>query len=174
MQFEQSNDVEPLQYEMMIDLKTGALIKLACQLGAIIGGGDGAAVDALSRYGLLLGRAFQMQDDLLEVTSSAETMGKSLGSDVLNEKKTWIWIDLKKRLTLIEQTQWKSIQSSGKLSKADRDQVQLWMTEHGTIARAEKLVQGWISEADQLLNSTSFKNTTMLQALSDMILKRLR
>jgi geranylgeranyl pyrophosphate synthase len=172
MQFEQNSNVEPQQYEMMIDLKTGALIKLACQLGAIIGGGDQAAVEALSRYGLLLGRAFQMQDDLLEVTSSAAAMGKSLGSDVLNEKKTWIWIDLKKRLTSTEQTQWKMIQSSGKLTEADRDRILFWMTSHGTIDRAESLVKGWISEADELLSATAFKNTTMLKALADLILNR--
>ncbi|MEA3286531.1 MAG: polyprenyl synthetase family protein [Candidatus Marinimicrobia bacterium] len=172
MQFEKILDIESHEYEMMIDLKTGALIKLACQLGAIIGGGNQSAIDALSRYGLLLGRAFQMQDDLLEVTSSAEAMGKSLGSDVLNEKKTWLWIDLKKRLTPAEKNQWKSIQSSDKLNEADRDQVLLWMTSHGTIERAERLVKGWINEADELLNSASFKNTAMLKALSDLILNR--
>ncbi len=172
MQFEQSPHVEPDQYEMMIDLKTGALIKLACQLGGIVGGGDEQAVNVLSRFGLLLGRVFQMQDDLLEVTSSAETMGKSLGSDMLNEKKTWIWLDLKKTLSATEMEQWKQIQRSDQLSDDDRKQIQTWMIDHGTIERAQRLIQKWINEADQILTSSDFKDTTMLNALADMILNR--
>ncbi|NQV14371.1 polyprenyl synthetase family protein [bacterium] len=172
MQFGESIDIRPDQYEMMIDLKTGALIRLACQLGGIIGGGDEPTIAALSRFGLLLGRAFQMQDDILEVTSSSDTMGKSLGSDVLNEKKTWIWLDLKKNLTEDELSQWKQIQKSNRLSDKDRDRVQSWMTEHGTIERAQDLIQAWIKEADQLLQVSGIKDTSMLNALADLILNR--
>jgi geranylgeranyl pyrophosphate synthase len=172
MQFEQSAHIEPEQYEMMIDLKTGALIRLACELGGIIGDGQKEQVEALSRFGLLLGRAFQMQDDLLEVTSSADKMGKSLGSDVLNEKKTWIWLDLKKNLSSAEVDQWKEIQTSGQMNSNDREIVHTWMIKYGTIARAKALVQGWILEADGILNGSSFTNTKMLKSLADIILKR--
>lgn len=172
MQFGQSEQVEPEQYEMMIDLKTGALVKLACQMGGIAGGGNREQVDALSRFGLLLGRAFQMQDDLLELTSSADTMGKSLGSDVLNEKKTWIWLDLKKNLSESELDHWKKMQSSEFLSLEAREQVHQWMREHGTIERAETLVQKWIEEADSILTQSSFAKTDMLRALADLILTR--
>ncbi|MBT3254558.1 MAG: polyprenyl synthetase family protein [Candidatus Marinimicrobia bacterium] len=172
MEFENSDHVEPQQYEMMIDLKTGALIRLACHLGGIMGGGSDAAIEALSRFGTLLGRAFQMQDDLLEVTSSSATMGKSLGSDVLNEKKTWIWIDLKSRLTESELKEWQNVQNGGELAEHHRDQVKQWMIDHGTIKRAQDLIASWISEADSLLSSSLFKNTAMLKVLSDIILNR--
>ncbi len=172
MEFEDSDEVDPQQYEMMIDLKTGALIRLACHLGGIIGGGSNEAIEALSRFGLLLGRAFQMQDDLLEVTSSSAAMGKSLGSDVLNEKKTWLWIDLKSKLTESELNAWQSIQNGGHLEDHHREQVKQWMLNHGTIKRAQKLINSWISEADALINSDLFKNTDMLKALSGIILNR--
>ena len=172
MEFEGSDHVEPQQYEMMIDLKTGALIRLACQLGGIMGGGSDKAIEALSRFGILLGRAFQMQDDLLEVTSSTTTMGKSLGSDVLNEKNTWLWINLKSKLSQSELAEWQKIKTSGELSEHHRDQVKQWMLDHGTLERAQELITSWISEADALLSSSLFVNTVMLKALSDMILKR--
>ena len=172
MEFESSELVEPQEYEMMIDLKTGALIKLACHLGGIIGGGSDTAIEALSRFGLLLGRAFQMQDDLLEVTSSAATMGKSLGSDVLNEKKTWIWIDLKSRLSEAELLEWQTVQNGGQLEDYHRDQVKQWMIDHGTIQRAHELIEAWISEADALISSSLFENNAMLKVLSDIILNR--
>jgi len=172
MEFEGVDHIKPQQYKMMIDLKTGALIRLACHLGGIIGGGSDEAIEALSRFGLLLGRAFQMQDDLLEVTSSSATMGKSLGSDVLNEKKTWIWIDLKSRLSDAELNEWQSIQNSGQLEDRHRDQVKQWMIDHGTIKRAQALIDSWISEADVLLSASLFNNTAMLKVLSDIILNR--
>ncbi|MCF7808429.1 MAG: polyprenyl synthetase family protein [Candidatus Marinimicrobia bacterium] len=172
MQFEQSETVEPEAYEMMIDLKTGALLKLACHMGGIAGGGSQEQIRALSRFGLLLGRAFQMQDDLLELTSSADTMGKSLGSDVLNEKKTWIWLDLRKNLSTSELDHWQKIQLSTELSVEARAQVHEWMREHGTIGRAEALVQKWIQEADDILQQTHLTSSDMLIALADRILKR--
>jgi len=173
MEFEHNLAVDPADYEMMIDLKTGALTKLACHLGGILGGGDEQMIQALSRFGLLVGRAFQMQDDLLEVTSSSETMGKSLGSDVLNEKKTWIWLDLKKNLSKAELKQWRQIQSAhGQLNDSNRELVLNWMTAHGTLKRAQQLVQKWIAEADGLLTSSAFKNPNMLRGLSDLILNR--
>lgn len=172
MQFEQSNSVAPDEYVMMIDLKTGALIKLACEMGGILGHGSEEQIQALSRFGLLLGRAFQMQDDLLEVSSSADQMGKSLGSDVLNEKKTWIWLDLKGHLNESELHHWEQIKNSGELSPESRDIVHQWMITHGTIQRAEALVEQWIEEADEILSNSTFSDTTMLTALADLILKR--
>ncbi len=172
MEFEQRQDVEPDEYVKMIDLKTGALIKLACELGGILGGGSGKTIKALARFGLLLGRAFQMQDDLLEVTSSATAMGKSLGSDLLKEKKTWIWLDLKKNLSSAESLAWEKIRMAGQLDETHRDQIKSWMSGHGTIRRAQDLIQSWVAEADELLNSTSFKNPEMLKALTDVILNR--
>ena len=172
MQFEQSRSVEPAQYEMMIDLKTGALIKLSCELGAILGGGTEEQTLALSRFGLLLGRAFQMQDDLLELSSTADAMGKSLGSDVLNEKKTWIWLDLITHLSASEQARWQEFRAAGELTVASRQQVHEWMVKYGTIHRAESMIQDWIAEADQILADSSFQDTSMLIALADLILNR--
>jgi len=172
MQFEDSDRVTPQQYEMMIDLKTGALIKLACQLGAIMGAGSQESIDALARFGILLGRAFQMQDDLLEVTSSSTAMGKSLGSDVLKEKKTWIWLDLKHRLSSDQLKRWHAIQTEGHLEESHREQLRDWMTEHGTLRRAQEKVSSWIAEAEELLQSSLLTHPEMLKALSDLILTR--
>jgi len=172
MQFEHSTAVMPQQYELMIDLKTGALLKLACELGALVGGADQPTIQALARFGLLLGRAFQMQDDLLELTSSTATMGKSLGSDVLNGKKTWIWLDLQKKLSPDERATWNTIQQSGVLGDAERQLVLGWMTQYGTQAEANRLVQAWIKEADHILLSAGLQDPGTLEVLADIILKR--
>jgi farnesyl diphosphate synthase len=69
-------------------LKTGALISYACETGALLGGGSDAARGALRGYAADLGLAFQIQDDLLDVTGDAEVTGKDLGRDAAAGKAT--------------------------------------------------------------------------------------
>lgn len=62
-------------------LKTGALIKASCRLGVLAAGGSAEALDAAERYGEALGLAFQIADDVLDVTSTAEQLGKPVKAD---------------------------------------------------------------------------------------------
>ena len=67
--------------------KTGALIAVSCELGALAAGADSRAAHD---YGVSLGRAFQITDDILDVTSTAETMGKPVGNDEACKKNTFV------------------------------------------------------------------------------------
>jgi geranylgeranyl diphosphate synthase, type II len=88
--FENRNDVSVRQYFSMIEKKTGALIATAAELGGIIGGGTKRQTDALRRFGLSLGRAFQVQDDLLDIIADPDAFGKTTGGDVLEGKRTYL------------------------------------------------------------------------------------
>lgn len=88
--FETRRDVTPEAYLGMIDGKTGALLQLALDLGAIIGGADDAARAELRTAGRALGRAFQIQDDLLDVIAESEGWGKAVGGDLVAGKRTWL------------------------------------------------------------------------------------
>ncbi len=70
--------------------KTAALIQAACEMGCLIGGGTDAQVKAAERFGYYLGLAFQIIDDILDVTATAEQLGKPVGSDADNEKNTYV------------------------------------------------------------------------------------
>ena len=70
-------------------MKTGALIRAACRVGAIAGGGGEHAVAAAGAYGEAVGLAFQIADDLLDVTASAEQMGKRTGADAAAGRRTY-------------------------------------------------------------------------------------
>ncbi len=70
--------------------KTAALIQAACQMGCVIGGGSQIQVDAAGRFGYHLGLAFQVVDDILDVTSTADQLGKPVGSDADNHKNTYV------------------------------------------------------------------------------------
>ncbi len=69
--------------------KTGALIQAASEVGAVVGGGSDDQIAHLARYGENIGLAFQIIDDILDVTGSAETLGKSTGKDVKAGKATY-------------------------------------------------------------------------------------
>ena len=69
--------------------KTGALLRLACESGAVLSGADPARRAALRRYGEELGIAFQITDDILDVTGDAATLGKNAGHDAQQAKATW-------------------------------------------------------------------------------------
>ncbi|MHA7971334.1 polyprenyl synthetase family protein [Rhizobium sp. CAU 1783] len=71
-------------------MKTGALIRFACEAGAIIAGAPAADRDRMRRFGEIVGRAFQLADDLLDLTSDAATLGKAAGKDAARGKGTLV------------------------------------------------------------------------------------
>jgi geranylgeranyl diphosphate synthase type II len=70
-------------------LKTGALIRAACRMGAIAGGAGGDALAAADAYGDAVGLAFQIADDLLDVTGTVERTGKRAGADAAAGRATY-------------------------------------------------------------------------------------
>lgn len=73
-------------------LKTGALISAACLLGCISAGADSSQMAAASKFAYSLGIAFQIQDDILDITGDEKKLGKPVGSDATNSKKTYATI----------------------------------------------------------------------------------
>jgi geranylgeranyl diphosphate synthase, type II len=91
-EFELRPRVSEREYLMMIAKKTGALVRISAELGAAIGGASPAHRAALSAYAEHVGRAFQIQDDLLDVTAVEAEFGKSIGGDILEGKKTYLLV----------------------------------------------------------------------------------
>lgn len=85
-------DADPRTLSMIHKYKTGALIKSSARIGAILAGADGAAKDAVSEYAAELGLCFQIVDDLLNATATAEELGKSAGSDAELGKATFVGV----------------------------------------------------------------------------------
>ncbi len=69
--------------------KTARLFEAACRMGAMCGGGSENKVDDFARFGLMLGKSFQIADDLLDVTSTTHELGKAVGKDELAGKQTY-------------------------------------------------------------------------------------
>lgn len=92
MEFEQRMDVTENDYLEMIRLKTAVLLGCALKCGAIAGGASKEDSDALYNFGINIGLAFQLMDDLLDVYGNPETFGKRIGGDILCNKKTYLQI----------------------------------------------------------------------------------
>jgi len=93
MDFEQRNDVREDEYIEMIRLKTAVLMACCLKTGAIVGGAREKDADRLYRFGINIGLAFQLQDDLLDVYGDSATFGKNIGGDILCDKKTFLLIN---------------------------------------------------------------------------------
>lgn len=93
-QMDLASEGKEITYETMVAIhekKTCALLIAACRLGALAAGQRGTeAEEAMITYGMGIGRAFQLIDDLLDVTSTKEVLGKDIGSDQKNQKTTYL------------------------------------------------------------------------------------
>ena len=82
--------LDEAQLRHMHRLKTGALLQGSVMMGAACGQADAAALAGLSAYGAALGLAFQVVDDILDVTQDAATLGKTAGKDAAHDKPTYV------------------------------------------------------------------------------------
>lgn len=92
MSFETQEQVSAEDLTTMCLGKTGALMEASCKMGCICGGGSPEQQEAAAAYGRSIGLAFQIIDDILDVTSTAELLGKPIGSDASEEKKTFVTV----------------------------------------------------------------------------------
>jgi geranylgeranyl diphosphate synthase type II len=111
MTFETSTDISIAEYINMIRLKTAVVLGGALKIGALIGEADEKDAELLSEFGVNLGIAFQLQDDILDVYGDPIKFGKQVGGDIISNKKTYLLI---KALQLVEGT--------------DAEELQRWIT----------------------------------------------
>ena len=111
MEFEHRSQVSVADYMMMIEKKTSVLLAYAMKIGGYIAGATPAQQEALYQYGLHIGLAFQIQDDILDVYGDPKTFGKAIGGDILCNKKTLML------LTALETA-----------SPKDKAELQQWLT----------------------------------------------
>ena len=167
-EFESRNDIPLNEYIRMIDMKTGHLLGLSSELGAISAGIDTNNRELLRNFGRLLGRAFQIQDDILELYSHSDEMGKSLESDIILGKNTYPMLlamneipeDIKDAISLAHHDFPKEIKK-----------IRILMTESGIQNKIKAEIKNIISQAEKLLELINI-NTNDLKCFSDIILNR--
>ena len=118
-----ANEGKPVNKEILTQtnaLKTSALLQAACQMGAVIGGADETQIALAGEYAYELGLAFQIVDDILDVTGNAEELGKPIGSDAENQKTTFVsLLTLEGAKALAEECTVKALAALAKLPESD-------------------------------------------------------
>lgn len=102
MDFETSNNVHEKDYINMIRLKTAVLPAACLKIGALIGGANEEQAQHLYNLGINIGLAFQLQDDYLDVFSTPDVLGKPIGGDIVENKKTFLLIKTLGKLDVIQ------------------------------------------------------------------------
>jgi len=92
-EFETRSTVTVDEYLLMIEKKTAKMVAVSAEIGGLVGDGDRSSINALRRYGEHIGRAFQIQDDLLDIVADEKELGKPVGGDLIEGKKTFLLIE---------------------------------------------------------------------------------
>lgn len=82
-------DIAINEIKLMQALKTGAILRASCLCGALLAGAEGGDLESIGKYGAALGQAFQIADDILDLTGDEATLGKPVGSDERSGKNTY-------------------------------------------------------------------------------------
>ena len=170
MGFEDRFDVTEDEYMEMIFKKTGALIAAATKAGAIMGGASEEVIDAMFEYGRLIGLAFQIQDDYLDLASDEETLGKPIGSDIGKGKMTIIAI---KGLESVDDGRLLEILKAEENSQDEIDEAIGILKNCGAIEYAHNLALESVDQAKEVLEilpDSSFKQ--VLANIADFVLER--
>ncbi len=97
LDFENREKVTLKEYLEMVEKKTGMLFAASTSIGGMLGGGSKKQVDALYEIGLVTGIGFQIRDDVLDIMTPSEILGKPQGSDLIEKKKTLVAIHARSR-----------------------------------------------------------------------------
>jgi geranylgeranyl diphosphate synthase type I len=152
MNFPSASDVTVDDYIYMVGAKTSALFRACAQVGALAGGGSDEQVNALGCFAWDAGVAFQIEDDVLGVTADEETLGKPVGSDLREGKKTLINIHA---LVNATEEQRKLIDMAFGVEDASHEDIEAaikTLEEVGSIAYARKVADEHLTRAFKSLD----------------------
>ncbi len=138
------------EYFDILRRKTAYLFEACCEVGAILGGADEAQKEVLRRFGLDLGTAFQLSDDMLDLTADDTQLGKAAGSDLLEGKLTLPLILLIDREPAIKE-RLEQVMLNGAYDEISRDKIKRKLNDHGTLDEVRSLANGFADSAKKSL-----------------------
>lgn len=170
--FKSRKNVSLTEYLIMITKKTAAMAEMCCRIGALLGGGNKTKVNALGNFGLNLGIAFQIQDDLLDISADEKEFGKTIGGDLMEGKKTYLFL---KALEKAKGEDSKRLQNVIKRNGIRRNQVHIYKELYiklGVLADAKKEIKSYTKKALNSLKALDEKERKIFIWLADSLINR--
>lgn len=160
-------------YLLMIQKKTGRMVTASTEIGALIGNATDTELDALRQYGEHIGRAFQVQDDLLDIVGDEKKFGKQIGGDVREGKKTFLLLEALRRSRGKDRDELMKLIAKRGVPPSKVPRIRAIYESTGAIDAALGRIAADIDEAKrQLRRLRSSEATSMLHWFSDMLLNR--
>lgn len=175
LELRQQGNVETqvADYLRMIEGKTAALMEAGCRLGALLTGATPAQVEACGQFGLNLGMAFQISDDVLDIWGNPDKLGKPTGSDLRERKYTLPFLhayqqSLKPQRNLVRQ-----LLTQETLEPGAMQALVQWMDQNHSREHASELAEKYVQQARAALRQTPAGPTrTTLEELLDYVVNR--
>ena len=170
MEFESSDLVSVSDYLLMSSKKTGSLFELCFEIASLISDKYEENVNELKKLGRNLGVIFQIQDDILELETNDENMGKGTFSDIERNKKTILsCLAMEKNLNdwnkLIQSTDHENVSSK-------KESIYNFFIEHNLRQEADKILEDCISKCNDIINELPEEIQGGLNELISYIIKR--
>ena len=173
--FETRSNVTIAEYLKMIEYKTAVLVAAAMKMGAIIAETSEQNANAIYDFGLNLGLAFQLQDDYLDAFGDPETFGKQVGGDIIENKKTYLYlkaVDLSDEKIAEQLTQLFSINSKENEEKINA--VKIIFVESGAAASTQEAIYFYTFKAFETLEKLNISSDkkNMLREFGEKMMNR--
>ncbi|UCG70903.1 MAG: polyprenyl synthetase family protein [Thermoplasmata archaeon] len=171
--FENRIDISEKDYLMMIEYKTARLFQMAAMGGAMIAEGKKEQITALAEYGRLLGMGFQIWDDYLDLKADEELLGKPVGSDIRNGKRTLMVVHALVRLEGEDRSKFLSVLGDQKATQQEVIDAIGLMDKVGSTAYAEQMAHDFAKNSKELLDVLSdSEHKDLLIKITDYMVER--
>ena len=161
MIFEEKSEVSEEEYLNMIKLKTAVLVACALKMGAMVGGATETDAQLLYNFGINLGIAFQIHDDILDAYPIGEKFGKKIGGDILEKKKTLMFISMLNQLSEEEKIHVNSLYESNDIEEKEIvNEIKLLFSKYGVLDLAIRRKDDYHAEAISNIMQTSLNETS--------------
>lgn len=173
--FENRDDVAISEYLKMIEYKTAVLVAAAMKMGAIIAETSAENGEAIYDFGLNLGIAFQLQDDYLDAFGDPETFGKQVGGDIIENKKTYLYLKALEFATSEEKEQLLHLYSIQPTDNSEKiDSVKEIFNTTGASKATQEAIKEYTFKAFETLEKLNIEDEkkAILKAFGENLMKR--
>ena len=164
MDFASKNDITENEYFEMIKNKTAVLIGCSFMFGGIVAEANDLNTNLLYEIGLNLGIAFQLEDDLLDCFGDQEKFGKKIGGDIIEKKKTLLYLFTKSKLESEKKLEFENVFNSNEIAESEKiNSIKLFYETSGALKYVKNKVKVYFDKADQLINKLELDNDTKIK-----------
>ena len=161
MDFSSKNDITENEYFEMIKNKTAVLIACSFMFGGIAAETNTSNTDLLYKIGLNLGIAFQLEDDLLDCFGDEEKFGKRIGGDILEKKKTLLYLFTYSKLESEKKLEFENIFNSNEIEESQKiNSIKSFYESSGALEYLKNKVRVYFNEAEMLIDKLELDNDT--------------